>query len=55
MTLVWPEMLWALLFIFAVGLGPFAGALALGVHNAGVLGRLYAEVLEEVPRGPLLV
>jgi phosphonate transport system permease protein len=49
-----PELLWALLLTFAVGLGPFAGALALGVHTAGVLGRLYAEALEEVPEGPLL-
>ncbi|MFY3743091.1 PhnE/PtxC family ABC transporter permease [Anaeromyxobacter sp. Red801] len=48
-----PELLWALLVIFAVGLGPFAGALALGIHNAGVLGRLYAEALEEVPPGPV--
>jgi phosphonate transport system permease protein len=47
-----PELLWALLFIFVVGLGPFAGALALGMHTAGVLGRLYSEVLEEVPSGP---
>lgn len=47
-----PELLWALLLIFAVGLGPFAGALALGVHTAGVLGRLYAEALEEVPPAP---
>lgn len=47
-----PELLWALLLIFAVGLGPFAGALALGIHNAGVLGRLYAEALEEVPAAP---
>ncbi len=49
-----PELLWALLFIFVVGLGPFAGALALGMHTAGVLGRLYSEVLEEVPSGPSL-
>lgn len=49
-----PELLWALLFTFAVGLGPFAGALALGVHTGGVLGRLYAEALEEVPPGPVL-
>ncbi len=48
-----PELLWALLLVLAVGLGPFAGALALGIHTAGVLGRLYAEVLEEVPRGPV--
>ncbi|HSN89605.1 MAG TPA: ABC transporter permease subunit [Anaeromyxobacteraceae bacterium] len=48
-----PEMLWALLLVFAVGLGPFAGALALGIHTAGVLGRLYAEALEEVPSGPV--
>jgi phosphonate transport system permease protein len=49
-----PELLWALLFTFVVGLGPFAGALALAVHTAGVLGRLYAEALDEVPDGPLL-
>jgi len=49
-----PELLWALVFIFAVGLGPFAGALALGVHTSGVLARLYAEALEEVPIGPLV-
>jgi phosphonate transport system permease protein len=49
-----PELLWALLLIFAVGLGPFAGALALAVHTTGVLGRLYAEALEEVPEGPVL-
>jgi phosphonate transport system permease protein len=46
-----PELLWALLLIFAVGLGPFAGALALAIHTAGVLGRLYAEALEETPAG----
>jgi phosphonate transport system permease protein len=48
-----PELLWALVLIFAVGLGPFAGALALAIHTAGVLGRLYAEALEEVPAAPL--
>jgi len=47
-----PELLWALVLIFAVGLGPFAGALALGIHTAGVLGRLYAEALEEIPTAP---
>ena len=48
-----PELLWALAFVLAIGLGPFAGALAIGVHTAGVLGRLYAEAMEEVPTGPL--
>lgn len=48
-----PELVWALLFVLAVGLGPFAGALALGVHTGGVLGRLYAEALEEAPAGPV--
>jgi phosphonate transport system permease protein len=47
-----PELLWALVLIFAVGLGPFAGALALGIHTAGVLGRLYYEALEEVATAP---
>jgi phosphonate transport system permease protein len=44
-----PELVWVLLCILAVGLGPFAGVLALGLHTAGVLGKLYAESLEEVP------
>ena len=48
-----PELLWALALVLAVGLGPFAGALALGIHTAGVLGRLYFEALEEVPTSPL--
>jgi len=48
-----PELLWALALVFAVGLGPFAGALALGIHTAGVLGRLYVEALEEVPAAPV--
>jgi phosphonate transport system permease protein len=47
-----PELLWALAFVLAVGLGPFAGALAIGIHTSGVLGRLYAEALDEVPAGP---
>ena len=47
-----PELLWALAIVLAVGLGPFAGALAIGVHTSGVLGRLFAEALDEVPAGP---
>jgi phosphonate transport system permease protein len=49
-----PELLWALVLVLAIGLGPFAGALALGIHTAGVLGRLYAEALEETAPGPAL-
>jgi phosphonate transport system permease protein len=48
-----PEVLWVLGFLLAVGLGPFAGTLALGVHTGGVLGKLYAHTLEEVAPLPL--
>jgi len=48
-----PEIVWALVFVFVVGLGPFPGVLALGVHTGGVLGKLFAEVLEEVDPSPL--
>jgi phosphonate transport system permease protein len=48
-----PEIVWALLFVFMVGLGPFPGVLALGVHTAGVLGKLFGEALEDVDRRPL--
>ncbi len=43
-----PELLWALIFVVAVGLGPFPGVLALAVHSTGILGKLYSEVLEAV-------
>jgi phosphonate transport system permease protein len=43
-----PELVWALVFVVAVGLGPFPGVLALAVHSAGILGKLYAELLESV-------
>jgi phosphonate transport system permease protein len=48
-----PEMLWALIFVFIVGLGAFPGVLALGVHTGGVLGKLFAEVLEDVDAQPI--
>jgi phosphonate transport system permease protein len=47
-----PELVWAALMVLAAGLGPFAGALALALHTTGVLGRLFAETLENVPREP---
>ncbi|HEY3137777.1 MAG TPA: ABC transporter permease subunit [Blastocatellia bacterium] len=48
-----PELVWVLMCILAVGLGPFAGTLAIGLHSGGVLGKLYAETLEEVPARPV--
>lgn len=48
-----PSLVWALLFVVAVGLGPFAGVLALTVHSVGMLVRLYAECIEEMPDGPI--
>lgn len=47
-----PELMWAALLLIAAGLGPFAGTLALAVHTTGVLGRLFAESLENAPPGP---
>ena len=47
-----PELVWAALTIIAVGLGPFAGTLALAFHTTGVLGRLFAEAIENAPPGP---
>ena len=44
-----PELVWATITALAVGLGPFAGTLALALHTAGVLGRLYAEALSNAP------
>jgi phosphonate transport system permease protein len=48
-----PEIVWALIFVFVVGLGPFPGVLALGFHTGGVLGKLFGEVLEDVDPEPL--
>jgi len=43
-----PELMWALIFVVAVGLGPFPGVLALAAHSTGVLGKLYSEIFESV-------
>jgi len=42
------EVVWALLFVSMVGLGPFPGVLALSVHLAGALGRYFSEAIETV-------
>ena len=41
-----PELVWASMLLIAAGLGPFAGCLALAAHTSGVLGRLFADALE---------
>jgi phosphonate ABC transporter, permease protein PhnE len=48
-----PELVFALIFVFAFGLGPFAGVLAIAVHTAGSLGKLFAEVNENVDPRPI--
>jgi len=47
-----PELVWAALLLVSAGLGPMAGTLALALHTTGVLGRLFAEALENAPAGP---
>ncbi len=47
------EIIFALIFVAAVGLGPFAGVLALSVHGAGMLGKFFAEAIEEIDGGPV--
>ena len=44
-----PELVWAALLLISAGLGPFAGTLALALHTTGVLGRLFAESIENSP------
>ena len=46
-----PELVWASLLLISAGLGPFAGTLALALHTTGVLGRLFAESMENAPTG----
>jgi phosphonate transport system permease protein len=45
-----PELVWVLICVIAVGFGPFAGSIALGLHTGGVLGKLFAETMEECPQ-----
>src|SRR5215471_5707386 len=45
------EFVFALMFVTAVGLGPFAGMLALGIHTGGVLGKLLSEAIESIDPG----
>ncbi len=45
-----PELMWAALLLISAGLGPMSGTLALVLHTTGVLGRMFAEALENSPR-----
>ncbi len=47
------SLVWAVIAIIAVGLGPFAGILALTVHSIAALGKLYSEAIESIDHGPV--
>jgi phosphonate transport system permease protein len=47
------EIVFALLFVVAVGLGPFAGVMALFIHNTGVFSKLYSEAVEAIDPRPV--
>src|SRR5262249_6462722 len=47
------EIVFALMFVVAVGLGPFAGVMALFVHNLGVFSKLFSEAVEAIDPRPI--
>ncbi|MEO9527377.1 MULTISPECIES: phosphonate ABC transporter, permease protein PhnE [Alphaproteobacteria] len=47
-----PDLVWALVFVITVGLGPFAGMLAIAIDTIGFCGRFFAESMEDVEKGP---
>ncbi|MBJ3777624.1 phosphonate ABC transporter, permease protein PhnE [Acuticoccus mangrovi] len=47
------EIVFAVLFVVAVGLGPFAGVMALFIHTTGILAKLFSEAVEAIDRGPV--
>jgi len=47
-----PDLIWALIFVVTVGLGPLAGILAIVMDTIGFAARFYSERFEEVPKGP---
>ncbi|SNB78213.1 phosphonate transport system permease protein [Arboricoccus pini] len=48
-----PDLVWALLFVWAFGIGPLAGIVAIIVHSTGALGKLFSEINENIPMSPL--
>lgn len=47
------SFVFALIFVAAVGLGPFAGVIGIGLHSAGIIAKLWSEQIETAPPGPL--
>ena len=48
-----PEVVFALIFVLAYGLGPLPGVLAIALHTTGALGKLFAEVVENIDPNPV--
>jgi len=48
-----PELVFALIFVYSFGLGPVPGVLAIAVHTIGALGKLFAEVVENIDMRPV--
>jgi phosphonate transport system permease protein len=48
-----PSLVWAIILVAALGFGPFAGVLALGIGGVGTLGKLYAEAIEAINPRPV--
>ena len=47
-----PDLIFALIFVRALGIGPLPGILALGLHSIGMIGKLFADAIEQVDEGP---
>lgn len=52
MTRAIPDLVFAIIFVMSVGIGPLAGILALGLHSIGMIGKLFADAIEEIDEGP---
>ena len=48
-----PDIVFALIFVIAFGLGPMAGVLAITIHSVGALGKLYSEIVENIDMKPV--
>lgn len=48
-----PELIFAIIFVASVGIGPYAGVLAISINSVGMIGKLYAEVIESIDQEPL--